>query len=541
MAGQDLGTPDEPKWERPSAWAPLREPTFRMLWLVWMTANTTMWMNDVAAAWVMTSLTTSPMKIALVQTASSLPVFLLGLPCGALADILDRRRYFIVTQFWVAASAAVLFVFTVMGGLTANWLLLLVFANGIGLAMRWPVFAAIVPELVPRQQLGAALALNGVAMNLSRVVGPLVAGTIIASAGSQYVFALNCLLSIVAAFVLMRWKRESKPSVLPGERFIGAMRLGWQYVRESRRMKDAIIRTVAFFLHSTALLALLPLEAKRLGDGTAITYTLLLASLGLGAVIAATQLPRLRPRWNRDQLTAGGSIIQAIATAGVAFSPNIWIAAPAMFVAGVAWIVVANSVTIAAQLALPNWVRARGMSIYQMAIMGSAALGAVIWGQIAERTSVPTSLLCAAASMLVSLALTRNRPLEGAAEEDHTPTHPFPEPVPAREIELGDGPVMVTLEYLIDPARSADFESIMAESRSARLRQGAVSWGLFEDVQVPGRYVEYFACDTWVDYLRRFDRFTAMDERLQEMRYAFHLGTEPPRISRFIAKHPPAR
>jgi MFS family permease len=541
MAGEDLGTPDEPKWERPSAWAPLREPTFRMLWLVWMTANTILWMNDVAAAWVMTTLTASPVKIALVQTASSLPVFLLGLPSGAFADILDRRRYFIVTQFWVAASAAVLFAFTVMGALTANWLLLLVFANGIGLAMRWPVFAAIVPELVPRQQLGAALALNGVAMNLSRVVGPLVAGTIIASLGSQYVFALNFVLSILAAFVLIRWKRDSKPSVLPGERFIGAMRLGWQYVRESQRMKDAIIRTAAFFLHSTALLALLPLEAKRLGDGGATTYTYLLASLGMGAVIAATQLPRLRPRWNRDQLTDGGSIIQAFATAGVAFSPSLWTAAPAMFVAGVAWIVVANSVTIAAQLALPDWVRARGMSIYQMAIMGSAALGAVIWGRIAEWTGVPTSLVCASASMLAFLVITRGRPLEGRAEEDHTPTRPFSEPVPARPLELDDGPVMVMLEYLIDPQRGAEFESIMAESRGARLRQGAMSWGLFEDVQVPGRYVEYFACDTWADYLRRFDRFTAMDQRLQEMRYAFHLGTEPPRISRFIAKHPPSR
>ncbi|MGZ5583788.1 MAG: MFS transporter [Usitatibacter sp.] len=541
MAGEDLGTADEPKWERPSAWAPLREPTFRMLWLVWMAANITLWMNDVAAAWVMTTLTASPVKIALVQTASSLPVFLLGLPSGAFADILDRRRYFIVTQFWVAASAAVLFAFTVMGALTANWLLLLVFANGIGLAMRWPVFAAIVPELVPRQQLGAALALNGVAMNLSRVVGPLVAGTIIAAAGSQYVFALNFVLSILAAFVLIRWRRESKPSVLPGERFIGAMRLGWQYVRESQRMKDAIIRTAAFFLHATALLALLPLEAKRLGDGTATTYTYLLASLGLGAVTAATQLPRLRPRWNRDHLADGGSIIQAIATTALAFSPSLWTAAPAMFVAGVAWIVVANSVTIAAQLALPDWVRARGMSIYQMAIMGSAALGAVIWGRIAEWTGVPASLVCASASMLVFLVVTRGRPLEGRAEEDHTPTRPFSEPVPARPLELDDGPVMVTLEYQIDPQRGAEFESIMAESRSARLRQGAVSWGLFEDVQVPGRYVEYFACDTWADYLRRFDRFTAMDQRLQEMRYAFHLGTEPPRISRFIAKHTVAR
>ena len=539
---ENLPTPELPSEDRPSAWAPLQQPTFRMLWMVWLAANVTLWMNDVAAAWVMTTLTTSPTLIALVQTASSLPVFLLGLPSGALADILDRRRYFIATQFWVAFNAAILFAVTASGALNATLLLLLVFGNGIGLAMRWPVFAAVIPELVPRSQLGAALALNGVAMNLSRVVGPLLAGTIIASLGSEYVFALNFVLSVGAGVTLLRWKREAKPpSVLPGERFLGAMRLGWQYVRESQRTKDAIVRTAAFFLNSTALLALLPLEAKRLGTGGAAIYTVLLASMGLGAIVAAFNLQRLRLRWNRDQLAVYGSVVQAMGTVGVALSPTVYTAAPSMFVAGVAWITVANSVTVAAQLSLPDWVRARGMSIYQMAIMGSSAGGAVLWGRIAEWSSITTSLLCAAAAMLIGLFLTRGRPLEGPQEEDHTPTHPFPEPVPTRDMAPDDGPVMVTLEYQIDPARAAEFESIMGESRGARLRQGAVSWGLFEDVQHPGRYVEYFACETWADYLRRFDRFTAMDERLQSMRYAFHLGTEPPRISRFVAKHPPAR
>ena len=525
-----------------SSWAPLRVPTFRMLWLVWLTANVTMWMNDVAAAWVMTTLTTSPTLIAMVQTASALPVFLLGLPSGALADILDRRRYFIATQFWVAFNASILAMVTASGSLNATVLLLLVFGNGIGLAMRWPVFAAVIPELVPRRQLGAAVALNGVAMNLSRVLGPLLAGAIISSLGSEYVFVLNFVLSIGAGITLLRWKRESKPpSVLPGERFLGAMRLGWQYVRESKRTKDAIVRTAAFFLNSTALLALLPLEAKRFGSGGATTYTILLASLGLGAILAAFNLQKLRARWTPDQLAVYGSIIQALATVGVAVSPTIWTASPSMFVGGVAWITVANSVTVAAQLSLPDWVRARGMSIYQMAIMGSSALGALAWGQIAEWTSVPTSLLCASAAMLLGLVVTRNRPLGGEQQQDHTPTHPFPEPIPANAMAPDDGPVMVTLEYGIDPMRGGEFQSIMAESRSARLRLGAVSWGLFEDVQQPGRFVEYFACDTWADYLRQFDRFTAMDQQLQAMRYAFHLGEDPPRISRFIARHPPAR
>jgi MFS family permease len=541
MSGEELGTPDAPEIQRPSAWAPLRDATFRMLWMVWLASNVCMWMNDVAAAWLMTSLTTSPTLIALVQTASSLPVFLLGLPSGALADIVDRRRYFMATQFWVATNAAVLYLVSISGLLSAQVLLLLVASNGIGLAMRWPVYSAIVPELVPRSQLPAALALNAIAVNFSRVVGPLVAGAIIAAAGSQYVFALNFFVSVAAAVVVSRWKRENMPSVLPGERFIGAMRLGWQYVRESRRMKDALVRTSVFFMHSTALFALMPLVAKRFGEGGAGIYTLLLSCLGVGAIATAPFLPRLRARFDRNQMVFAGTVAQAVGTGVVAFAPEEWIAAIAMVVAGAAWIIVANSVTVAAQLALPNWVRARGMAIYQMAIMGGTALGAFIWGKLAELTSVPVSLATCSVTLLLALAFTRHRTLEGAADEDLTPTHPWREPVPQLDIALGDGPVMVTVEYIIDPTRMAEFVSLMAESRSARLRAGAVSWGLFEDIERPERFIEYFACDSWADYLRRFDRFTAMDERLQEMRYAFHLGTDPPTISRFIAKHPPSR
>ena len=538
MSGENLGIPEEKPATRQSPWTPLREPVFRMLWMVWVAANISMWMNDVAAAWLMTSLTTSPTLIAMVQTASALPVFLLGLPSGALADIVDRRRYFLFTQVWLAANAALLYLASISGLLNATLLLVLVFVNGIGLAMRWPVFAAIVPEIVPRHQLTTALALNAVAMNISRVVGPLVAGIIISAAGSEWVFGLNFVMAVGAALVISRWKREKKATVLPGERFLGAMRLGWQYVRESRRMRGAIARTAAFFFHSTALIALLPLVAKGMVGGGAATYTVLLAALGGGAIFGVTQLPRLRPRWNRNRLTEGGTMVQALSMVAVAFSPTIWLAAPAMFVGGIAWILVANSVTTSAQLALPNWVRARGMSIYQMAIMGSSALGALVWGKVAAYAGVPWSITLAAVSALFALATTLHLSLEGASEEDHTPTHPWQEPVPARDVALDAGPVMCTIEYSIDPARGEEFEALMEESRSMRLRNGAVSWGLFEDVQKPGRYVEYFACETWADYLRRFDRFTAADERNQAARFAFHHGDEPPRISRFIARHP---
>src|SRR5262249_48544001 len=197
------------------------------------------------------------------------------------------------------------------------------------------------------------------------------------------------------------------------------------------------------------------------------------------------------------------SILHAVSTAGVAFAPNTWVAAPAMFAGGMGWIVVANSVTVAAQLALPDWVRARGMSIYQMAIMGGSALGAAIWGKLADLTSVPDSLAFAAVSMLIALVATWKRTLEGS--EDHTPTHPFEEPVPARPIDLDEGPVMCTVEYFIDPTRAAEFDAVMSETRGSRLRAGAVSWGIFEDLERPGSFVGCCACDSGAGDLRRFD------------------------------------
>jgi len=273
---------------------PLRLPVFRMLWSTWLMANICMWANDVAAAWLMTTLDPSPLWVALVQSASTLPVFLLGLPSGALADILDRRRWLMATQFWLAGTAIVLCVAIATGIVNAPLLLALTFANGIGLALRWPVFSAIVPELVPRTHLPAALGLNGIAMNASRIVGPLAAGFLIASAGSVWVFALNAVLSVLSGFVVMRWRREHQPNPLGRERLVSAMRVGVQFVRQSPRMRAVLLRISLFFFHSTALLALLPLLARGLEGGDAGTFTLLLAAMGSGAIFAVLLLPRLR-------------------------------------------------------------------------------------------------------------------------------------------------------------------------------------------------------------------------------------------------------
>jgi MFS family permease len=515
-----------------AALAPLSLPVFRMLWSTWLIANICMWMNDVAAAWMMTTLTTTPLWVALVQTASTLPVFLLGLPSGALADILDRRRYFILTQFWVATVALLLCVTILLGQITPPILLALTFANGIGLAMRWPVFAAIVPELVPRLQLPAALALNGVAMNASRIIGPLVAGAVIASAGSAYVFVLNAALSIVAGFIIMRWRREHKPNPLGRERLGSAIRVGVQFVAQSARLRAVLLRIALFFFHSTALLALLPLVARNLHGGGAGTFTLLLAMMGAGAIFAVLFLPRLRQRWPRDTLVGYGVTLQAAATAVMAFAPNSYVAVPAMFCGGMAWITTANSLSVSAQLALPDWVRARGMSMYQMAIMGASALGAALWGQVATMTSLQTSLSAAAVSGVLTMWLAQRHVVDRSIVEDLTPSLEFK--VPVAEAPPETGHVMVMIEYLINPDRAADFSELMQESRRSRLRQGALKWELVRDIGDPGRFVEQIVDESWTDHLRRFDRVTADDVALRERKLAFHIGEGPPKVTRYV-------
>ena len=517
-----------------SPWGPIKHPVFRMLWTVWLTANICMWMNDVAAAWLMTSMTSTPLWVALVQSASTLPVFLLGLPSGALADILDRRRYFLMTQFWVAGVATLLCIAVLLDIMTPPLLLALTFANGIGLAMRWPVFSAIVPELVPRSQLPAALALNGISMNASRIIGPLVAGALIASAGTAYVFVLNAALSVVSGFVIMRWQRAHVPSPLGREKLISAMRVGLQFVSQSSRLRAVLLRISLFFLHSTALLALLPLVARGLQGGDAGTFTLLLASMGSGAIVAALFLPRLRQMMSRDTLVLRSVLLQSVSTAVMAVAPNLYVAVLAMVFNGMAWITCANSLSVSAQLALPDWVRARGMSMYQMAIMGASALGAALWGQVATLSDVPTALLAAAASGTVTMLLAQHWVRDLSIEEDLTPSREFKAPV--AQAPPGAGRMVVTIEYLIEPAQAGDFHKIMQESRRSRLRQGALEWELLRDVNQPGRFIEQIVDESWTEHLRRFARVTASDVALRERKLAFHIGDGPPLVTRCVVE-----
>jgi len=465
-----------------------------------------------------------------------LPVFLLGVPSGAVADIVDRRRYFASTQAWVSLTALLLAALSLAGALTAPLLLALTFVNGIGLAMRWPVFAAIVPQVVTRDHLPSALALNGISMNLSRVVGPVVAGGLIALISPAAVFVLNAVLAAAAMVLILRWRSVRETSALPGERFLGAMRVGIGFTLQSPRLKVVMLRVVLFFIQASGLVALLPLVAREMRGGGPATFTVMLSCIGGGAIVAALYFPRWRARFDRDRFVLVGTLVHAAFSLLVVLVHEIWIALPAMVVVGMAWISVANSLTVAAQMALPDWVRARGMSIYQTALMGGSAAGSVIWGQAAAWWGVDRAIAAAALFGVVALLVTRRFTVDGSAEIDFTPVPARQFPEPAVPIGPDEGPVMVTIEYLIDPARAAEFAEVMQRTRQARMRQGALSWGLFRDAADAARYIEYFVDENWVEHQRRMDRFSAHDAELRDLRLSFHLRDGRPEVKRYVAE-----
>lgn len=412
------------KPSRTPGWlSPLKIPTFRALWTTWLVANVCMYTNDVAAAWMMTSLTTSATLIALVQTAANLPVLMLGLPSGALADILNRKHFLVFTQAWLAINATLLFISSTFGLLDPIFLLLLTFINGIGLAMRWPVYAAIVPDLVPRSTLHLALSLNSIAMNASRILGPLIAGLIIAGIGTEYVFAFNMVLSLAMSAIVLRWKNESHNPTQPRESIFGAMILGAKYVHQSKPMRSILIRSFLFYMQSSSLLALLPVIAKSHFDGDANTFTFLLSCLGFGAIIVGSQLHYLRGKFTPQQMASYGIIFLSIGSAGVVLAPNLWYATPIMIMSGMAWFSVGNTLSTASQLSLPNWIRARGMSFYQMSLMGGSALGALVWGKITNTTDVTTGILASAVFGLIALFLIRKYQLQSHEIDNTSPTY----------------------------------------------------------------------------------------------------------------------
>jgi len=519
-----------------SAWAPLRQPVFRMLWIASVVSNIGSWMHEVGAGWLMTTLSPSPLMVALVQAATSAPVFLLALPAGALADIVDRRRYLIASQLWMMAAAGLLGVLTLAGVTTAMTLLAFTFALGIGTAMMMPAWGAITPELVPRAELHAAIGLNSVGMNVARSVGPAIAGFIVAATGPGLVFILNAASFLAVIVALKNWQNAPSHNELPAERMFGAMRAGLRYARHSPELRAVLTRGAGFFVFASASWALLPLvvrqELKR-GPGT---FGLFLACLGVGAIAGALLLPRVRTRLSRDGIVAGATALYAIAMLALAHSVSVYEAGAAMLLTGMAWISVVSSLMTAAQTALPGWVRARGLALFWVVFMGGMAVGSTLWGQVASWIGIPYALTAAALGALLGIAVTWKYRIGQHDETDLTPSVNWPTPILAADPEADPGPVMVTVEYRIDPAAATEFTRVMHQRmRRIRRRDGAFMWELFSDADHPERMVECFMVESWLEHLRQHERVTVADRNVIKQMRAYHLGSEPPRVTHLIA------
>lgn len=518
-----------------SPWRPLQNGLFRSLWIATIVSNVGTWMQDVGSGWLMTSLTTSPSLVALVEAADSIPVMLLALPAGALADIIDRRRLLIGIQFYLMIVASALAILT-WTGTTTPWVLLgFTFALGIGSAMMMPAWAAIVPELVPPNELQSAVALNSIAINVSRAIGPAIAGLLVAAVGAWLVFALNALSYIGILAVLLQWRREHRRSTLPAERFLSALRVGMRFVMHTQTLQAVLIRGAAFFIFASATWSLFPLIVRReLGKGPEV-YGLLLTCIGIGAVSGAVLLPRLRAKITRDALVAGASVLYASAALALAHVQNIGLLAVAMIATGVAWIAILSALQVSAQMTLPPWVRARGLAAFVVIFMGGMALGSILWGQVATHTSIPTALTLAAAGMILAIALTWQFKLGAHEVHDFTPSMDWPMPVLA-EMPEPDVSVMVSIEYRVQPDKREEFVAAMREVREMRRRNGAFFWQLFHHSETPTRFIECFMDESWVEHLRQHERASIADREIQSRAKEFLVEGSATRSSHWFGE-----
>ncbi|GGC40681.1 MFS transporter [Siccirubricoccus deserti] len=527
----------------PRAFLPLRHGVFRSLWLATLASNIGGWMQNTGAGWLMTSLDPSPMMVSLVQAASMLPVFLLALPAGALADIIDRRLFLIGAQAWILAMALILTALTMTGNIGAWGLLALTFAIGAGSAMNFPAWAATTNELVPREDLVGAIALNGIGFNLARALGPAIGGFAIAWAGPEAAFALNAVAFLVLILALLLWKRREAPGGGPKEHLVSAMRAGLRFVSASPAMRAAILRACTFFLFSAAVWGLLPLFVRQqLGLGPQ-AFGLMLGVMGGSAVAAGFALPALRGRLDRSGMVLWASLIGAVSMALLAVAQHWALAALGMLLYGASWIAAGSTLAAAAQLAAPGWVRARAIAIYQLSFFGVMAAGAALAGWLGGRFGVPLALGAAAVGAAIAAVLVRRWRIDSVAVAQTPATvAAIPQPeAPADELRpvLGErsGRVLEVVRYRIDPAERAAFLAAMQEVRRVRLRSGAEDWRLCEDVAHPERWVELWAVASWTEHLREAARLTDSDHAALARAAALHRG-EPPEAARFIQVEP---
>lgn len=516
--------------------SPMRRSLFRTIWIAAVASNIATWMHDVGAAWLMTSLAPSPFMVSMVQAATSLPLFVFALPSGALADVIDRRRLLLITQGWMLLAAAGLAVITASGLTSPELLLAFTMALGLGAAFNAPAWQAIVPEIVSREELPAAVAINSAGLNVARAVGPALGGVIVATAGPQATFGLNAVSFIGVLYVLYRWKRKVTSSQLPPEQLFGAMVAGLRYAKHAPGFRNVLGRTLLFVFPASALWALLPLVARQELGLTATGYGVLLGAVGAGALTGAYLLPRLRKKLSVDLLTGIAAVVNSGALLALAVIRSVPLLVVVMLFSGAGWLIMLSSLNVAAQSVAAGWVRARALSVYLLTFFGSMALGSLAWGALADALTMSPVILVAAVVAAVGVAANRRLSLATAEGINLSPSLHWPAPVIHAPLEDDKGPVMVTVEYNIEPLRAPDFRHVMHTLRSRRLRDGAIQWNLFQDSAVPGRYLECFLVGSWLQHLRQHERVTESDRKIQEEIRSFQRDAADPVISHFLSE-----
>jgi MFS family permease len=541
---RDLATPSElrcavantePQQPRAvvAAWSPLGVPAFRTVWIAVLITNIGGWMASVATAWLMTSLDPSPLMVSLVSAATSLPLFLFALPAGALADIVDRRKLLLFAQFFMLALVIVLLLLTMTGLITPLALLIVIFLIAMGTAFETPAFLAVLPELVPKPRLQPALALNSVGINISRIVRPALGGVIVGAAGVAAALALNAATFAAVIFAYARLPPTQPETCLPAERLWGAIRTGWRFTRQSPELKATLVRAAAFFLFASAYLALLPLIARNQLGSRATGFGFLFACHGGGAVLGALLLPFVQERLSGDQLVLGGGVLTAAMTALLATAHHIAVAVPILLVTGAGSLAIMSTLMLSAQVALPPWVKARGLAVVQMLFSGALTAGSLLWGS--DRVGVPMTRVIAAAGLAGASVLTLRWRLPARGPEDYRPSDHWPAPVVVGSVLHGRGPVMVTIEYRIDPAQRTAFAEVLERVGRVRRRDGALLWEHFADTANPARHIEVFIAESWLEHLRQHERVTVADRALEDELRRFHVGDKAPVVTHLIS------
>ncbi|CDX28296.1 conserved membrane hypothetical protein [Mesorhizobium plurifarium] len=527
---------DEPESERVSALAPFRHGIFRAVWSASLVSNFGGLIQGVGAAWMMTTIATSPYQVALVQASTTLPIMLFALVAGAIADSFNRRKVMLVAQTFMLVVSALLTLFTWQGWMTPWTLLAFTFLIDSGTALNSPSWQASVGDMVPRAKVPAAVALNSLGFNITRSVGPAIGGIIVAAAGAAAAFAANAISYIGLILVLARWRPALPEQTLPRESLGAAMGAGLRYVAMSPNIAKVLVRGSAFGFSAGAVLALLPLVARDVVKGDALTYGIMLGAFGIGAVGGALISVRLRQLLSSETMVRAAFAGFALCALNAAVSHNAWQTSAGLLIGGACWVIALSHFNVTVQMSTPRWVVGRVLSIYQTATFGGIALGSWIWGVVADAHGAETALVAAAIAMLAGAAIGFFLPLPKQTVLNLDPLNRFKEPMLSLDLKPRSGPIAIMIEYIIREEDVPEFLATMAERGRIRRRDGARNWTLARDLENPSVWIEHYHTPTWVEYIRHNRRATHADAVVGERIRALHSGENPPRVRRMIER-----